>query len=384
MTSEHPEALRSKRRRAALRERFGHMEKMIATPEMLADDTQRRLRGLQDELRRTKLLLAAETARADQNANLRDSVFKLTEADFQPPEWPASKPIKSKDRFHKPILFTSDFQYGEVVLASDMDGMNAFNKRIFKQRYCLMIDKTISWAEAIEAGWGAEYPEGIIYLRGGDAISGEIHAELSETNDATVRGALIELAEIEAAGILRLRDHFGHVHVISIPGNHGRTTLKPRFKRYTELNFETILADLLHASLRREPGVTFETPASGFAYFDAAGWSFEMRHGDRMGAGGGVGFIGAPAPITKGHLRTRLNAAVTGKMVDFVLTGHLHTSMKLPRGFANGSMPGYNEMARALNLDPDCAKQWLIMASRRHVYGLELELSDFPRRGAIT
>jgi hypothetical protein len=347
------------------------------------EDPEKELRRLREEVR----LLRADKTRLqrdlDKAEDLRDSVFHLALDDFGPPRWPAPKPGRKADRLHKPILFTSDFQYGEVVNPAEMDGMNAFNKRIFAERYARMIDKTIKWADAIANGWGALYNQGCVYLRGGDAISGEIHDELRETNDASVRGALQELAAIEREGIRRLRDRFGHVHVISIPGNHGRVTMKPRHKRYVDLNFETILADLIQAKFEREPGYTFETPDSGYAYFNAAGWEFALLHGDRMGAGGGTGYIGAPAPITKGHLRTRLAAATTGRMVDFVLTGHLHTSMKLPRGFANGSMPGYNEFARSLNLDPDAAKQWLIFASPRHVYGVELELSDFPKRGLI-
>lgn len=341
------------------------------------------IRRQQEEIKQLRAANTRLRTDLDEAQDLRDSVFGLTVADYGPPRWPAPKKGKAADRLHKPILFTSDFQYGEVVDPAEMDGMNAFNKAVFRERYALMIDKTIKWADAVEHGWGARYDEGCIYLRGGDAISGEIHDELRETNDASVRGALRVLASLEMEGIRRLRDRFGHVHVLSIPGNHGRVTLKPRHKRYVELNFETILADLIQAKFEREPGYTFETPASGYAYFEACGWSFEMRHGDRMGAGGGTGFIGAPAPITKGHLRTRLAAATTGRMVDYVLTGHLHTSMQLPRGFANGSIVGYSEYARGLNLDPDSAKQWLIFASPKHVWGVPLELSEFPRRGLI-
>jgi hypothetical protein len=382
MTSEHPEAIRSKRRRALVSGRDttvpgGWLWKGTEDPE-------KKLRRLEVEVKDLRAKGKRLQADLDRAEDLRDSVFHLAVSDYAPVRWPALKPGKARDRLHKPILFTSDGQYGEVVRADEMDGMNQFNKAIYAERYVRMLDKTIKWADAIAEGWGAKYDEGMIYLRGGDAISGEIHDELRETNDASVRGALLELAALESAGIRRLKDRFGHVHVISIPGNHGRITVKPRHKSYVNLNFETILADLIHAKFEREPGITFETPASGFAYFEACGWSFEMRHGDRMGAGGGTGFIGAPAPITKGHLRTRMAAAMVGKKVDYVLTGHLHTSMKLPRGFANGSMPGYNEYARSFNLDPDAAKQWLIFASPRHVYGVELELSDFPRIGAIT
>jgi hypothetical protein len=346
-------------------------------------DLDKLLRQQNEQLKMQRKQLTDLQKRLDAAEDLRDSVFGLTVADFGPPRWPTPKPIKGRS-IHTPILFTSDKQYGEVIDAAEMDGMNKFNKHIFAERYSMMIDKSIRWADAIGDGWGAVYPRGIIYLRGGDEISGEIHAELAETNDAGAVPGVIELAAHEVEGIKRLKDRFGRVHVISIPGNHGRTTIKPRHKGYTSANFETILAWLIQAKFEGDPNVTFETPTSGISRFNAEGWSFELRHGDRMGAGGGTGWIGSSAPITKGHKKIRLDAASVGAPVDFVLTGHLHTSIKLPRGFANGSMPGYNEFARSFGLEPDSAKQWFLMAHAERVYGMELELSPFPRRGLYT
>lgn len=343
-------------------------------------DKDRLLRQQNETLKTQRKELTRLQTALDDALNVRESVFRLTDRDFGPPRWPVAKRIKGRS-IHTPIMFTSDKQYGEVIDAAEMDGMNKFNKHIFAERYHMMIDKSIRWADAIGEGWGAVYPRGMIYLRGGDEISGEIHAELSETNDAGAVPGLLELCAHEVEGIKRYKDRFGRVHVISIPGNHGRTTIRPRFKGYTATNYETILAWLIQAKFEGDPDVTFETPASGMSRFLAEGWSFELRHGDRMGAGGGTGWIGSPAPITKGHKKIRLDAASVGSPVDFVLTGHLHTSIKLPRGFANGSMPGYNEFARGLGLEPDCAKQWFLLAHAERVYGLELELSPFPRRG---
>lgn len=345
-----------------------------------ADDG-RAMRKLADENAALKKALAAETKRADAAHDIREGVLRAVSTPLYELDLPHSR-IGRKGSAHRPILFTSDFQYGEVVDLAEMDGMNEFNRYIFEQRYALMIDKTIRWCDAIADGWGAMFPKGIIYLRGGDAISGEIHEELRETNDLSAAPACRELVRIERAGIRRLREKFGHVHVISIPGNHGRSKVKPVHKGYTEHNWESVLSWWLADSLADDKGVTFEFPKSGFARFEAEGWRFLMLHGDRMGAGGGTGFIGAPAPITKGHLKQRVLAAELDDPVDFVLTGHLHTSMKLPRGFANGCMPGYNEFARNLGLQPDAAKQWLLLAHKERVYGIELELSPFPRRRA--
>lgn len=345
-------------------------------------DLEKRLRKAEGERNDLRHRLKRETKRADDAEDLRDGVFGLTLEDLSPVEWPVRPAVMEHENVsvHKPILFTSDFQFGEVVRPEEIDGMNAFNVEIFAERYDRLIGKTIRWSDAIATGWGATYPEGMIYLRGGDAISGEIHQELSDTNDFGAVPAVRELIRYEAAGIRRLRDHFGHVHVISIPGNHGRTTIKPRSKGYVTTNYETLLSWWLASELRGEEGVTCEVPASGEAYFVAEGWRFLMTHGDRIGAGGGRGFIGAAAPITKGHLKVRLNSFAASQPIDYVLTGHFHTSMKLPQGFANGTIVGYNEYAKSLQLDPDSAKQWLLFAHAARVYGVELELSNFPRR----
>lgn len=344
------------------------------------EDLERKMRRLESEVKELRAAKAKLLQRLDLAEELRASVFGLANADTSAPSWPVRKAAKNRTP-HMPILFTSDFQFGEVVTAAEMDGMNEFNAAIFCERYTRMVDKTLRWQEAVGRGWDADYPDGMIYLRGGDAISGEIHAELAESNDFGAVPAVRELVRYEAEGIRRLRDHYGRVKVISIPGNHGRTTIKPRHKGYANTNYETILAWWLESLFDGDKTVSFVTPPSGYARFEVYGWRFEMRHGDRMGAGGGVGWIGAPAPITKGHKKIRVDAASVGSPVDYVLTGHLHTSMQLPHGWANGCMPGYNEFARSLGLEPDCAKQWLIMVPAGHQpYGIELFLSDPPRR----
>lgn len=349
----------------------------------------RRMRATQEENARLRATLTAALKRADKAEDLREGLFNLTSQDLGPVSR-IDRPMQADQphvSYHTPILFTSDFQYGEVIDRAEMDGMNQFDARIFEERYRKMIAKTMQWCDAIKAGWSAAYPSGGIYCRGGDAISGEIHMELSTTNDFGAIPAVRELVRIERDGILELINYWGHVDVYSIPGNHGRNTFKPTAKGYVKNNYETILAWWLADSLaeQRKAGlVRFITPDSGYVRFTAEGWRFEMRHGDRMGAGGGVGWIGSPAPITKGHKKIRLDAATVDAPVDYVMTGHYHTSMKLPRGFANGCMPGYNEFARQLGLDPDSAKQWLIMAHKQRVYGIELELSDFPRMGALS
>jgi hypothetical protein len=311
----------------------------------------------------------------------RESMESLSRSAIEQEPWTA-RPHIGRQHSLTPILFTSDFQCGEVISANDLDGINAYNEQIFSQRYQSMIDKTIEISD--ECTGATDYP-GIYYLRGGDAISGEIHDELAETNDLSAVPAIRVLLRHEREGIRRLKDRFGRVRVISIPGNHGRTTHKPRSKKYSERSYETLLAWWLADSFDNDPAVTFTTPPSGDALFDVEGWSFLLSHGDRMGSRGGGGFVGPAATIARGHKRLYDNWSMTGRPVHCILTGHLHTSLKLELGYANGSLAGYNEYARDLRAKPDAAKQWLLFAHQKMMVSnaFELLLSDFPRRTVL-
>ncbi len=281
-----------------------------------------------------------------------------------------------------PMLFTSDFQVGEVIRPEELDGINAYNQDIFVERYQRMIDKTIELAEHNTGATDFPYA---VYLRGGDAISGEIHEELAETNDLSSVPALRLLQRQEREGIRRLRDRFGRVRVISIPGNHGRTTRKSHAKGYAERSFETALSWWLADSFEGDPAVTFWAPQSGDALFDVAGWNFLLSHGDRTGSRGGQGFIGPAATIARGHQKLMSNYALTHRSVDCILTGHLHSSLKLAHGFANGSLAGYSEYARDFRAIPDAAKQWLFFVHRDVMisHAFELILSRMPKRTMV-
>ena len=54
----------------------------------------------------------------------------------------------------------------------------------------------------------------------------------------------------------------------------------------------------------------------------------------------------------KGHRKLVDVSHRTRRPVHYCLTGHYHTTVKTPFGFANGSVAGYNEYARDLRADP--------------------------------
>lgn len=294
--------------------------------------------------------------------DLRTAVFGLSRMSLETPKWMLSPPSRGQAP-EVPILFTSDFQWGETVAPNEIDGINAFNIDIARRRYRYLIDRAIHLC--MHRNTATDYP-GLILLRGGDSLSGDIHQELRETNNPPTIPALLDLAAEEIRGIELLADAFGKVAVFSVPGNHGRTTFKPVAKRYVMTNYEHILAWSIerHFKTKGDTRVEFITPESGDAYFRIFGWRFLLTHGDRIGSRGGQGFIGPAATISRGIHKTRQQYASMGKPVDWVMIGHFHCPLEIEHGFSNGCLPGFSEYALMLRISPEAPSQWLLFVDQ--------------------
>lgn len=335
-------------------------QKPLEVPVEVRDRARQRL---DDELSALRQQLRLAHRELNAGDDLRRAVFGLAEQRLKPPAWAVKLARPSAPGV--PMLVFSDAQWGENIQARELDGINAFNVEIAVARYRRMIEKTIDLAVGHMVN--PDYP-GIIYLRGGDMVSGEIHQELRETNDLQSIPAVRSLVEQECWGIEKLLEHFGEVWVISVPGNHGRTTLKPFAKRYAETNYDTLSAWMLESYFKAkgESRVKFWTPPSGDALFKVYGWQFLLTHGDRIGSRGGQGFIGPAATIARGMKKLRDYYIQLGITVEFIIVGHFHTRLELEYGFANGSLPGASEYARDGRMTPSAPSQWLLFVHPDH------------------
>lgn len=353
------------------------LEKKPAKPAPIAPREAAQEQRLKDEKKALERQLRATQREMAADENLRQALFGLIQTPLVVPRWTFD--VKEAGPAGMPILFTSDFQWGERISATELDGINTFNETIAKQRYKLLIEKTIDLAFAHMVN--PRYP-GIVYLRGGDAISGDIHAELKETNDLQSIPAVQSLVETEAAGLEQLAAKFGRVHVISVPGNHGRTTVKPQSKRFAETNYDTLSAWYLESYFRQDKRISFRTPLSGDALFKIYGWKFLLTHGDRIGSSGGQGFVGPAATISRGMKKLVDYYAQVGETIDVILIGHFHTPMELEYGFVNGSLPGYSEYAKNFRMRPSPPKQWLLFVHPK--FGVTARwpilLGHYPKR----
>lgn len=256
------------------------------------------------------------------------------------------------------LIHLSDLHVGEVVRSEEVGGVNEYSPEIFKRRFRRMIDASIQ----IIPRWAADCDlKGVIVALNGDLVSGNIHAELRETNALTAHEQVALATDEIAEGLRQIADKFGAVLVTVTPGNHGRITEKTHAKRMAALSYDTMIGNILAREFAADPRITVNMSAGADIVFPVFGWSVLQTHGDSMGTGGGQGFAGPELPIVRGGKRIKLSGFSTGERYDIMLTAHYHTSSNPGTMLANGSMVGYSEYAVRIRGVPEPPMQWLAL-----------------------
>jgi hypothetical protein len=207
--------------------------------------------------------------------------------------------------------------------------------------------------------------DGLLLTMAGDLISGDIHEELRITNELTSHEQVQAAVEIYESGLRLLLEVFPAVHVACVPGNHGRTTMKPQAKLAARSSYDTMIGTILRDRMRADTRVTWSIASGIDVRVPVYGRQVLVTHGDRTGTGGGQGFAGPVLPIVRGGNKVRLQAASAGLGCDLVLMGHYHTAAAPPGILANGSVPGYSEYGNGNRFAVEPPSQWLARLSMR-------------------
>src|SRR5690606_29584398 len=131
--------------------------------------------------------------------------------------------------------------------------------------------------------------EGAMLALAGDLISGDIHEELRITNALTAHEQVALVVEEVSAGIHLLKEAFGRVHVIGVPGNHGRPTARHTAKLYARLSYDILCVSMIAERFSDDPKVTFQFGKSKDQITPVFGRTVYTTHGDKIGTRGGMG-----------------------------------------------------------------------------------------------
>ncbi len=311
--------------------------------------------GLRSQLREAQLQLIAAQ-------DLRTGILGLGEPVISKINPPSIK--KGKRNGRSAILHISDIQYGEFIDPAEIDGVNSYSTNIADAR----IDRLFHYViRLLTDNWHGEPVESVHLCLGGDMVSGALHEELAKTDELPELPAARRVAARLAGNIKELRRQVkAPLKIYSVPGNHGRLTHKPESKGHVLNNLDTLVAWFVEAALAEDKGVSVRYCESIDLLFDVYGFPILLTHGDRMGGRGGTGFIGALAPISKGHQKLSMDYGSRGTSLYKILTGHYHTACETPWGYGNSALAGFSQYARDLRLTPEPATQNLIVMHQEH------------------
>jgi len=329
-------------RTVARRVKEGHLRGLNAHTAVLSKEEKQRI-----EIAQLKRDLTAAQKEADKAERVAKELYDFGQRPVDPPKWlTPTRPAPSASK-EVPCTIWSDWHYGETVRPEEVGGMNEYTAAIAAERIRRLVEDTIDICFN-HMGRADKQPPGIVVMLGGDMITGDIHDELTATNDRTTMEAVYELRDHIAAGLTRMADAFGKVFVPCVVGNHGRSTKKPRMKGRVYTSFEWLLYKTLADWFSRDKRIQFLIPGESDAHFRVYNHRFLLTHGDSLGVKGGDGIIGALGPITRGQMKVARSEAQIGRDFDTLVIGHWHQDIYGPNDgvIVNNCLKGYDEFAR--------------------------------------
>ena len=302
-----------------------------------------------------------------------DLLANLREGSVKPPAW--LRPEKKTKETGIVCAVLSDTHFDEVVTPDEIQGRNAYNREIGVQRLRKFFEKIVLLTNDYLTG--LDYSGCVLFL-GGDIFSGDIHDELTQTNEDTMLGSVLFWTEQISAGIGMLVEEFGEVHIPCVVGNHSRRTRKPRAKLRARDNFDWFLAKTLESQWLSDERVTFDVPDGTDAFITVHDSTYLLTHGDQASGGGGIG--GIWPPIMRLVARKRNNNDFT-----CMVLGHWHQLVMAPTsGFIlNGSLKGYDEFAAVMNFpcEPPQQALWINVPEKGILWQTPILVSDRKTEG---
>lgn len=238
-----------------------------------------------------------------------------------------------------PVAVGSDWHVEEDVVPARVNGLNRYNLEIATARARRFFEG-IRWKLEHHAH-GYRIDEMVLAVLG-DTFSGYIHDELVETNNLSPVQACEFVLELLVDGIKFLLDTSRslRIHVVCVPGNHGRTTQKIRIKTRVETSYEWGIYRQLARVFRDEKRLAFTIADGSHVYVKAWDWTIRATHGDDVRYQGGVGGVIVP-------LRKKLNEWNRAKHADVTILGHFHQFGDYGDAVINGSLIGATEYSVA-------------------------------------
>ena len=328
--------------------------------------------GIQSATRTLRARLEEATAEAK---GLRGMVEFYGSARYEPiriPKWQ----VKASKSGHAGLVMAqaTDWHLDEVVKPEEIFHLNAYNRDIAHLRMKRWVERVVTLPREYVSGVRLE---GLVIPATGDLFTGDIHAELKESNDAKLLASVLYWQEPVMAALQLLEDEYPAVAVHAVVGNHGRLSQHSVFKGRVHDNVEWLFWSVIRDRLKdRGSTVTVNVSPSMDLNVPIYGRNHLLTHGDQFK--GGSGISGAFAPLSLGSHRKSKRQAKAHMPMETMVIGHLHQLINIPGVIMGGCMKGVDEYSFGLNYEPAEAAQamWITTPERAQTMWMPIYLQD--------
>lgn len=350
---------------------------MSLDPEALVQQEQAVQAAVVSETRSLRQQVEDLTAEAKEMRSLVEFYGSARAEPIRIPTWQ----VRPRKGGHAGIVVAqaTDWHLDEVVKPEEIFHLNAYNRDIAHLRMKTWVEKVITLPRDYVSG---VRKEGLIVPATGDLFTGDIHAELKESNDAKLLASVLYWMEPVIAALETLEREYPAVAVHAVVGNHGRLSHRPVFKGRVHDNVEWLFWSVIRDRLTdRGSKVTVNVSPSMDLNVPIYGRNHLLTHGDQFK--GGSGISGAFAPLSLGSHRKSKRQAKAQMPMETMVIGHLHQLINIPGVIMGGCLKGVDEYAFGLNFEPAEAAQamWITTPERAQTMWMPIYLQDRKAEG---
>lgn len=339
--------------------------------EFLPDDTDKRTI---QALKREREGLLKQLSALEQRCDLLTALDGVV---GEPPKWlTPTRKVGGQKHYGIANLICSDQHFDEVIRPDEVSGVNAYNRQIAELRLNRTFEKFVTLGHDF---LGTITYEGAHIWWNGDGFSGNIHDELTKTNDGfSILDSVEYWLDPVCRNLKMVADAYGKLHVSVRRGNHTRTSYKVPAKGRVRESYDWLFGRLLRRELRDDARITWDIPTSDDGIISQYGTRYLATHGDQFR--GGSGISGILTPLSLGNYRKTRRQMSIDQPYDVMILGHFHQYLTIPGVIVNGSLKGYDEYAYTSNFGYEEPQQAFWVTTPEHGPSFHVPIRPMDRK----
>lgn len=237
----------------------------------------------------------------------------------------------------------SDGHLGAVQDPMEIEGFNAFNYSICRNRQLNYSERFVRWIETMRNAYSIPACHVLVT---GDMISGDIHHELQVTNEFPAPVQCVRAGMLLAEQVSLIAPYFHEVTVEFVSeDNHGRLTKKPQAKEAGTNSFNYVVGEIAKAYLRDIKNVEFNIYPMLEKVVKVMNRQYLITHGGNVRGWMGIPWYGIQRQIGKeamSRMEIIMNEVRRMDEIGFhkYVFGHFHTPFDSPTYSCCGAVSG--------------------------------------------